>query len=42
MERERLKSRPFRGGHTYRPKPDPAKYKKKPTWKKFYTERKVK
>ena len=42
MERERIKNRPLKGGYTYRPKPDSAKYKNKPDWKKFYTERKEK
>lgn len=42
MERERTKNRPLKGGYTYRSKPDSAKYKKKPIWRKFYTEHKEK
>jgi hypothetical protein len=41
MERERIKNRPLKGGETYRSKPE-AKYKKKSTWKKFYSKNKVK
>ena len=42
MERERTKSRPFRGGNTFRSKPNSEKYKKKPTWEKHQKESKEK